>query len=251
MCLLLRLFLASRKESTLGRGARRMIFWRLMGGLYIGLTTSGVWALPLTSENCGDPFVNGVGPYDYLNPLNRSDGLRLPIVEKHHFTPEVESLSRGHTSTDILADIDYTLRASPNHHRALYAMSKLFLMRNGQHDPNYRSAECYFDRAIRFAPRDAMVYMICGIYLAKKGDTTDALTQYQEALKLAPESPEIHYNLGLLYLSLKDYQMANYHAINAYRLGYPLPHLKTELKRAGTWNPDVLPPSVPSGQNGK
>lgn len=43
---------------------------------------------------CGNPFVNGYGPYDY-----RSDqGSKLRVVEDNHFTPNVEALVGGNTA---------------------------------------------------------------------------------------------------------------------------------------------------------
>jgi hypothetical protein len=71
------------------------------------------------SSACG-PLENAYGPYDY-----RTDKAKLPIVLGAHFTPEVEALIRGATSTRPGHDIDYTLRAIPNNPRALYSMMQL------------------------------------------------------------------------------------------------------------------------------
>ena len=67
---------------------------------------------------CGS-LQNGYGPYDY-----RSDKDKLRIVEQYHLTPEVVNLVAGSTG-EIGDDLDYTLRAFPNHHVALMAMVKL------------------------------------------------------------------------------------------------------------------------------
>ena len=57
---------------------------------------------------CG-PLANGYGPYDA-----RKDPDKLPIVLGAHFTPQVEMLIKA-TTGYIGGDIDYTLRAIPNH----------------------------------------------------------------------------------------------------------------------------------------
>ena len=67
---------------------------------------------------CGS-LQNGYGPHDY-----RSDKDKLQIVEQYHMTPKVVNLVAGESGY-IGGDLDYTLRAFPNHHVALMAMAKL------------------------------------------------------------------------------------------------------------------------------
>jgi len=38
----------------------------------------------------------------------------------------------------------------------------------------------------------------------KKGDIDTALNQYKKALKVHPDEPYIYYNIGRLYLDMKD-----------------------------------------------
>lgn len=182
---------------------------------------------------CGK-LSNHYGPYDYSNPDHRAR--YLPIVETAHFTTNVETLTRGQSSDNIPGDIDYTLRAFPNHPRALDAMARWQLANGRPPTARHYSADCYFVRAMTFKPDDGMVRMIYGIYLHKKGDYEGALLRYQEALELMPDSAEAHYNLGLLYTDLKRYREALDSARRAYALGYPLPGLQVRLRRAGVWS---------------
>lgn len=186
---------------------------------------------------------NAYGPYDYTNPVHRRDN--LPIVEHFHFTPSVESLRAGRSDT-VAGDLDYTLRAFPNHHRALFSVARLQLQEK-RANPLYYTADCYFDRAMRMAPEDGKVRMIYGIYLARKGDREAALVRYREALTLMPDSPEVNYNVGLLYADMKQLELAKQHAIKAYQAGYPLPGLRNRLVRAGVWD-GKLPPKAPAAQ---
>lgn len=174
---------------------------------------------------------NPYGPYDYADPFDHS--VRLPIVDDNHFTSQVEYLIAGQSSS-IQGDLDYTLRAFPNHVRALDAMARFQLRQQGRGGARY-TIECYFDRALRFRPDDAMVYLAYAIYLHRKQDLQGALELYTRSGELAPDSINLHYNWGLLYVDLKDYPAARAQAARAYSKGYPLPGLKNRLKALNEW----------------
>jgi tetratricopeptide (TPR) repeat protein len=182
--------------------------------------------------DCGE-LANGFGPFDYRSPTDRQN---LGVVEKHHFTPHVESLARGATGT-VAGDLDYTLRAFPNHVRALAAISRLSI-RDKTSRPigaSY-SVECYFDRALRFRPKDGLVYMVYGDHVAKTGQTDKAVELLRHAAELEPFNATAIYNLGLMYFNKKDYDQSLLYAQKAYELGFPLPGLKNKLVAIGKWN---------------
>jgi len=184
---------------------------------------------------CGELKPPGqYGPYDYSNAQHRKQ--YLEIVEQHHFPEHVEKLIRGETGF-MGGDLDYTLRAFPNHYRALIAMAKYGLREKTARvkGANY-TVECYFDRAIRFKASDGMVRMIYGNYLRKIGRPDDALEQYHVAVNLQPKNANFNYNLGLLYLKRKDYEQATVYAKKAYKLGFPLPGLRNQLMKTGKWD---------------
>jgi tetratricopeptide (TPR) repeat protein len=175
---------------------------------------------------CG-PLKNAYGPFDYRDPSARKNN--LPIVEEFHFTPDVEMLVRGQ-SGPIIGDLNYTLRAFPNHWRALQAISRYSLQ--GGHFPETQSipsAECYFERAIAYVPDDGTVHAIYASYLLKRGDREGARKQYEEALRLEPNSAEINYTAGLFFLELGDLERAKQLAKVAYDAGYPLPGLRNKI----------------------
>jgi tetratricopeptide (TPR) repeat protein len=175
---------------------------------------------------------NAYGPFDYTNAEHVAH--KLPIVEKFHFTSDVEHLVRG-ASSSVPGDLDYTLRAFPNHHRALSAMANYQLTHPRPSDARYYSADCYFLRAIAFKPTDAMVHEIYGVYLHSLGKYEQALQQYRAAVRLMPDLADAYYNLGLLYADMQQYQPALEAARHAYDLGYPLPGLRTRLQSLGVW----------------
>ena len=144
-------------------------------------------SMPVSAQNapnvCGD-LRNAYGPYDY-----RNDRDKLPIVESFHFTPEVEALIRG-KSGYIGGDLDYTLRAFPNHHRALVSMMNLAEREKNRQPRGARyTVECYFERAVRFAPDDTIVRMLFAIDLNKIGRVQEANQQLEESVKLAGNDP--------------------------------------------------------------
>ena len=174
----------------------------------------------------------GYGPFDYV-----SEKHKLRIVENAHFTPAVEQLIKG-KSASVAGDIDYTLRAFPNHHRALWARARLYLQtlnrigydkvkrRELDRDKAYKPPECYFQRAKVFNPNDPMVSAIFGIYLQKRGEQKAALKEYKLAETTIPNNGELIYNMGLLYLEMGELSTAKLYAIRAEALGYPLSGLK-------------------------
>jgi len=212
-------------------------------------------ALPgYAAEDCGRVFVGQgqFGPYDYNNRSHLT--AELAIVEDHHFTPYMEEVSlygfsstKAHTIEEqrfeqnvLYPDLDYTLRAWPNHHRALNAMAmyQLRLRRQPGYvahktDATMLSAECYFERAIGFTPNDGVVYLGYGVMLQRSGKLDEAANRYMQAIELIPNSPEPHYNLGLILFERRKYQDAAREASTAYRLGYPLDGLKRKLQGVG------------------
>ncbi len=208
----------------------RSIF--LVAALFLGSEVAA--QDPLSCGSLDNPY----GPFDYTNPDH--NGEKLSIVEEFHFDAGVENL-KGHAKPggipQLSGDIDYTLRAFPNHHRALYAMVRYHLSNDPvTQQPMRYTPECYFDRAIRFKSDDAVVRMVHAIFLQKLGNSDDALEQYQEALVIAPNSAEAHYNIGLLYFDRTEYSNDLAAAKKAYALGHPLPGLRRKLERVGVWN---------------
>jgi len=137
-------------------------------------------------------------------------------------------------SGTVGADLDYTLRAFPNHHRALFAMSK-YQLRKGQGKATY-TADCYFDRAVRFKPDDAVAWMLYGIDDYQRGNRESALEKYQKALLIDAQLIEAQYNIGLLYVELGKYEEAQELARKVYARGFPLDGLKNRLQALGYWS---------------
>lgn len=179
------------------------------------------------------PFNNTITGGDYTNPEHRQ---KLDVVERFHFTPQVERLEKGQSGY-LGDDIGYTLDHFANHHRALSALARLALREKTSRPKGAKySIECYFDRAIRFRPDDAKVRAILGGYLLALNQEDAALTQLEEAARLEPRNAMNQYNLGLAYMRKKNFDKARQAARLAYELGAPLPGLKNKLIAAGQWS---------------
>ncbi|MBT8447997.1 MAG: tetratricopeptide repeat protein [Gammaproteobacteria bacterium] len=216
-------------------------------------------SLPVAAQQaCGDVFSSGgIGPFDYRDYRNKR---MLRTVEKHHFLKHREgrmaisgasdleySKAKG-KSAGLGNNLDYTLRAFPNHTHALYAMA-MFQMKRGT-GPNYKTIECYFERANKFVPDDPGVKHIRGIYYHRRGEYANAVKWLDAALEIAPNNGELAYNAGLAHLELKDYDRALELAHEAIRLGYTLSGLKRRLTSVGIWRdpePAAMGSEVASG----
>lgn len=183
---------------------------------------------------CGELNGPWYGPFDYTDRFNYKQNLYL--VEIAHFTPDVENLISGSSSATPAGDLDYTLRAWPNHHRALASLVKYTVREKSTQIPGLKwPAECYFDRAIRMNAKDAQVRSIYSVFLTQRGRNKEALEQLEVATHLEPDNATFLYNLGLLYFRQKNYEKASHYAGQAYALGYPLPGLRNKLIQAGKW----------------
>ena len=193
-------------------------------------------ASPDIQHNCGS-LANNYGPFDYQNSSHRRE--KLPIVEQYHFISKVQKRQGGQTSATPGPDLDYVLRAFPNHVPALYLMTRYQIQLKNAKKPRekgVRTIECYFDRALRLKVNDGSVYLIKGYYLHQAGQLRKSLTAYLKAQELlSDDNLDLTYNLGLLYFDLKQYDMALAQAKKAASLGHPLPGLKMKLKAAKAW----------------
>lgn len=195
---------------------------------------------------CG-PLTNAFGPFDFRpdrDRESRGDGnhtQKLALVEGAHFTNEVEMLIRGRSGgKDPGGDIDYTLRAFPNHHRALMSVMRYGEKKASKNPPGLRyEVECYFERAIRFRSDDAIVRIIYATFLTKNKRTPEAIAQLEQATKIAGDNPFTHYNIGLAYFDIKIYDKALAQAHRALALGFERTQLRDLLEKAGQWHEPV------------
>ena len=182
----------------------------------------------MVSDTCGSLDTH-YGPFDYRNERSK-----LPIVENFHFTPSVESLLGGKSGT-VLGDLDYTLRAFPNHHRALVAVLRL-ADRKKTPELTGTAVDCYLERALVFRRDDVVVRMLYADHLGRTQRQAQALKHLEFVRTLAVDNPLTHYNLGLLYFQFGHYAEALAEAHSAMALGLMRLELVQKLKSVGQWS---------------
>lgn len=190
---------------------------------------------------CGQIYTKHYGPYDYRNQRGS-----IAVVEEFHFTPKVESLLSGQSGY-IGGDLNYTLLAVPNHHRALVAVSRWAERSKADRTQGMDfDVECYFDRAIRFRPDDTVVRALYAQFLQKRKRTDEGIRQLDVAVTHAGENAISHFNLGLVYMDLGAHDKALAQAHKALAMGYTRPELADALKRAGRWQESVPAAAEPA-----
>lgn len=216
-----------------GRPILHMLFWVAAIWILTRSAASIAYGAEESAFGCGNLHGEGFGPYDYRTTPAKTKHL----VEKAHFPSGVEALVKPKSSQFFGGDIDYTLRAFPNHPRALMSMMRL-AEREGRDQPRGAryTIQCYFDRAFRFAPDDPNPRLVHGIYLLRKNDPRAAVEEMEKAREMGmKDDPNLLYNLGLAHFELRDYDRSFEYAKQAYALGYPLPWLRDKLKAGGHW----------------
>lgn len=185
---------------------------------------------------CGE-LANAIGPFDYREPPPDA----LYLVEMAHYTEEVAAGVKGNTGS-IGGDLDYTLRAFPNHVKALTTMATVAARTKVNQLPGTRYAvECYFERAVRFKPDDGVAWGAYGKYLYGAGQAERAMPLLKKAYDIAPDNPSVNYNLGIAYFRAKQYDLAVKHAKVAYQHDFPFDGLRNMLVGARKWDGKVAP----------
>jgi len=193
--------------------------------LGLGWTGFDIKGAPCTGNR------QGFGPFDYTNATHRKKHLK--VVEDYHFTREVEQLKRG-KSGHVAGDLDYTLRAFPNHHRALYALYRYATIPSlKKRRPLPTAPECYFQRAIAFKPGDPIVHTLYGQYLLKKKRLNLARTEFVTALQIRPSYTSARYYLGITLFKQGEMAEAQKQANYVYKDGYKGQRLRKILEEAG------------------
>jgi tetratricopeptide (TPR) repeat protein len=96
---------------------------------------------------------------------------------------------------------------------------------------------------VTFRPDDAVVRMIYSTYLNKQGRAQEANAQLEIATVQAKDNGFTHYNIGLHYFDMKNYDKALAQAHKALALGFTQTALRDELQKVGKWSE---PPPAPA-----
>jgi tetratricopeptide (TPR) repeat protein len=184
----------------------------------------------LAPPGCGETH-NTYGPFDYRTAQQS----QRYIVEIAHFTHGVETLTKGATGP-FGKDIGYTLAVFPNHPRAIVTVERL--AEREKSDPasgTDMSVDCYYARGMSFAPDDLVFRMLYVSYLTRRNRLDEARKFLEYVVEKAGDSPLTHFNAGLLYFDMKDYDKALAQAHRVMAMGMTRPELRNRLASVGRW----------------
>jgi len=179
------------------------------------------------------------GPFDYYDIANTPhDALRY--VEMEHFGPVTEQHRHSGDFCWYFDDLDYTLRAFPNHPGALQAVatfleshqpckkntptpgtrsnhaSPIELMKQIEGSDWQRvTAQGYFERAVKFRPKRMETYLLYGRYLRHEKKYDEALKVLEHARSLTPESEAVNLELAVLYFDLGQLTVGKTYLVKA------------------------------------
>ena len=193
-----------------------------------------MWSLSAFSQSRDYALGHG---QDYYEPRITEDQKRtLANVQLYHLGPGLEAMKTGRWY-QALQEFEFILRYYPNHPQVLGLVSEICVKAGG----NYcKISEDWFEKALARNPDASGTHLLYGFHMHRKRNTKAAVKSYQRALELDPDSVNAHYNLGLAYADLKEYELANKHAQLSYQLGANLPGLRVRLEKLGKWNPAAV-----------
>jgi predicted ATP-grasp superfamily ATP-dependent carboligase len=223
--------MSARSLFRYGRPNRLSVWPAIAAAGVMFALCSGDARAQVNPQACG-LLANAIGPWDY----RMVRGNELQIVEGAHFTNRVAMAMAGERGY-LGQDLNYTLSAFPNHHRALAALQlyETRLPRLGKQDLLPRPVECYFERAIRFKNDDTVARMLYAQYLYRHARPAEAVVQLEATAQMSADNGMTQHNIGLVYAEAKDYQRALAQAHRAMALGFTRPTLRDLLQRAGQW----------------
>lgn len=234
----------------------RLDLVQIVRPLRLAVTIAALWTAASAATAADMPLTDGAGCgpvravtdlgglLDYR--LRNIDGRvisGLAQVDRFHTEPAQRALAANLRDHSVMADLDFTLKYSPNHQVALRML--VAYERAGGQIYEYSEFPCYFFWARQFASGDAPVLQLEALREWKTGRSERAEELYKQALAIEPDSAELNYHAGLFYFSKKNYAAAREHARTAYAAGYPLPGLRLMLQRAGQWGDPAVPATKP------
>lgn len=185
-----------------------------------------------------------ISDFDFYAPRTTAHDIqRYDNVMSHHLAPGIEQTRLGQY-TGALAHFEFILRYYSNQPQTLIALSEL--CDKWKSPVCDQAADRWFRKAIDRNPGASQSYVVMAMHLHRKNKLDEAVKYYKQAIDLAPNSINAHYNLGLAYTDLKQFELANQHAQVAYSRGVTLPALRTRLQKVGKWDPNI---SLPTFEN--
>jgi tetratricopeptide (TPR) repeat protein len=180
---------------------------------------------------------------DYYAPRTTRDEITtLTNVQLYHLGPGREAMKAARYP-QALEQFEFILNYYPNHPVVLRLVSDMCMKARSRY---CKIAEDWFEKGLARNPNAGTTHLLHGFHLHRTRQVKEAVKAYQRAVELQPNSRDAHYNLGLAYADLKEYELANRHAQRSYQLGANMPGLRNRLEKLGKWDPAVSLPAADS-----
>lgn len=112
-------------------------------------------------------------------------------------------LANNDKPVEAAAHYRQAIQLKPDHYAA-YNNLGILLAKQGRQE----EASQQFNKALSLKPDYADAHNNLAIYLAHRGKYTDALGHFLEAVRLKPDEAQFQFNVGLIYLQLRDNLLA-------------------------------------------
>jgi tetratricopeptide (TPR) repeat protein len=174
-------------------------------------------------------------------PLDAKKAEVLKVLDRKFENPQAHfELGQIYQTEGLTQKAEYhynvALSFDPSHVQAQAAMVKLFL-----NSSNPAKGKTYADLYVTQSGSEVQLLRLAKAFQAEQLDEY-ALTCYQQALRVAPESAEVSKQLGFFYLARNDKARAKEYLVRSFQLDPRQPEVANELGRLGV---EVRIPQTP------
>lgn len=183
--------------------------------------------------------------FDYYDLLGRTvQRLGSPDPSRSGLEDAAEVQARLHRQAEAIVAFSKALELLPpsDPRRALVynnlglAYRRLgqwhrFTENEQQADALYRKAEACYAKAMAADPSDPLPHYNLGVTFQEQGKLDDAISQYQQALRIKPDLSDALVNLGVIFEQLGDLQAALRHLQWAHQIEPQAPDIQSHLER--------------------
>jgi len=171
------------------------------------------------------------------------------VVVRYPETPNVHyaygSFLLGEEPDLALEELQKELKITPNHSLALLAIAFEYVRRS-----DYTNARVWADKAVTADPGDFAAHKALGQVMLEQGDVPGAIQQLEIGVKIAPDSPVMHFQLAKAYQKAGRTEEAERERAEFTRLDRAVRAARAGAQSVGGADTAAgAPPSAPNQQN--
>ena len=214
------------KVKSLKLKIKEISFWRILTCFFIFFFLLFSLLIIGCNETLNEDDLTHVTPSEKKVELQKSLDRKFENPQAHYLLGQLYQAERDWPNAEY--HYNTALRFDPVHRPAQAAMVKLFLDRG-----NTIKATNYLDIYMNQVEGSANQLLELALEFQKQDLDNYALTCFERALALAPNSSRAHKYLGYFYLEKNDKIKAEDHFVLSYELNNEQPDVAYELGRLG------------------